>query len=128
METVLNSLVQGSADSAMVMKQYLYYDVTRLFAMPEIKTFLEDRDNLKKLMTLTKKTDNFYLAKRNLGVDYDPTGAYDFESWKDKFSPEIRTVYENLHKDLLYTDEKQNFDDAIRTFTEINNILKSISE
>ncbi len=104
------------------------YDVTRLFAMPEIKTFLEDRDNLKKLMTLTKKTDDFYLAKRNLGVEYEPKGAYDFESWEDKFSPEIRTVYENLHKDLLYTDEKQNFDDAIRTFTEINNILKSISE
>ena len=87
-----------------------------------------DSDNLRRLMALTKETDHFYLQKRNIGTEYDPTGAYDFGSWRDKFTPEIRSVYENLHKDLLYTDERQDFDKAIMTFSEISALLSKIGE
>ena len=41
---------------------------------------------------------------------------------------QVRETYENLHKELLYTDEQQNFEDAISVFFEINNILKYIGE
>ena len=40
----------------------------------------------------------------------------------------MRSVYENLHKELLYTDEQQNFDDALATFSEISNVLKGVGE
>lgn len=36
--------------------------------------------------------------------------------------------YESLHESLLYTDEKQNFDEAIRTFDAINKILSESGE
>ncbi|MBR5087961.1 MAG: nucleotidyl transferase AbiEii/AbiGii toxin family protein [Ruminiclostridium sp.] len=104
------------------------YDVTRLYTMPEIKAFLEDRNNLKKLLALTKETDTFYLEKRKNAIQYDPKGAYDFDSWKDKFTSEIKTIYEKGLNDLIYNDKKRNFDDVFRTFSEINSILKSISE
>jgi hypothetical protein len=33
-----------------------------------------------------------------------------------------------MHNDLLYTDEKQNFDEALEIFSEINKILARIGE
>ena len=35
---------------------------------------------------------------------------------------------EGLHKTLLYTDEKQDFETAIKVFGEINELLISIGE
>lgn len=104
------------------------YDVTRLFQMDEIRYFLEDKAQLKRLIRLTKETDSFYLGRRNTPVDYDPTGLYDFSSWKQYFDVGIRTTYEHLHENLLYTNEKQNFDTAIETFEQIDQILASIGE
>lgn len=104
------------------------YDVTRLFELQEIKDFLEDKDELKRLIEITKNTDSYYLEKRNINKEYDPTGAYDFESWKHYLDEQIRSTYENLHKDLLYTDEQQNFDDAQSAFSQISEILKNIGE
>ncbi len=104
------------------------YDVARLYVLPEIKEFLSDKKLLKNLITLTKQTDSFYLKKRNISEEYDPLGAYDFISWKHYLDDSVRFIYENLHNTLLYTDEKQNFDDAIAIFEEIDNILKSIEE
>lgn len=104
------------------------YDVTRLFQMDEVRYFLEDKAQLKRLICLTKETDSFYLGRRNTPVDYDPTGLYDFSSWKQYFDVGIRTTYEHLHENLLYTNEKQNFDTAIKTFEQINQILASIGE
>lgn len=104
------------------------YDVTRLFQMDEIRYFLEDKAQLKRLIRLTKETDSFYLGRRNTPVDYDPTGLYDFSSWKQYFDAGIRTTYEHLHENLLYTNEKQNFDTAIETFEQIDQILASIGE
>ena len=104
------------------------YDVTRLFELQEIKDFLEDKDELKRLIEITKNTDSYYLEKRNISKDYDPTGAYDFASWKHYLDEQIRSTYENLHKDLLYTYEQQNFEDALNAFSKINDILEYIGE
>ena len=104
------------------------YDVTRLFSLSEIQAFLANKDELKRLIEITKQTDSYYLEKRNISQEYNPTGAYDFDSWKHHLNDSIRSTYENLHKELLYTDEQQNFDDAINTFSEISNILENIGE
>lgn len=104
------------------------YDVARLFALPEIKAFFDDQDELKRLIRLTKDTDFYYLEKRSISQEYDPTGAYDFDAWKHHLTDRVRSIYESLHKELLYTDEKQNFDDALSAFAEINEILKRIDE
>lgn len=104
------------------------YDVTRLFELQEIKDFLEDKDELKRLIEITKDTDSYYLEKRNISKEYDPTGAYDFDSWENYLDEQIRSTYENLHKDLLYTDQQQNFDDALSAFNQISEILKNIGE
>ena len=104
------------------------YDVTRLFGLPEIKTFLDDKAELKRLIRVTKDTDSFYLEKRGISKEYDPTGAYDFDAWKHYLNTQVGSTYENLHKELLYTDEQQNFEDALKAFAEINEILKDINE
>lgn len=104
------------------------YDVTRLFELQEIKDFLEDKDELKRLIEITKNTDSYYLKKRNISKEYDPTGAYDFDSWRHHLNEQVRSTYENLHKDLLYTNEQQSFDNALNAFSKIDGILKLIGE
>lgn len=104
------------------------YDVTRLYQMPEIQTFLADTDELKRLVQLTKETDSFYIGRRNISAEYDPTGPYDFPAWQHHFDASIRSTYESLHETLLYTDEKQDFDCAIKTFSQVNAILTAIGE
>lgn len=104
------------------------YDVVRLFKLPEIQNFLCNKGELKRLLQVTKETDSYYLKKRGIPKEYNPKGTYDFDSWKSKFTPQIRSRYETLHKDLLYTDEQQNFDDALYTFYELNKIFEEIGE
>lgn len=104
------------------------YDVHKLYCLPEIKNFLSDTNELKRLIQLTKDTDSFYLTKRNISKDYNPCGLYDLNSWKHYFDDEIRKIYESLHEDLLYTDEKQNFSEAIASFEAINTVLCNIGE
>ena len=104
------------------------YDVAKLFSLPEIQAFLDDKDELKRLINITKQTDSYYLEKRNISQEYNPTAAYDFDSWKHYFNDEVCSTYENLHKELLYTDEQQNFEDAMSAFSKINNIFESIGE
>lgn len=104
------------------------YDVTRLFMLPEIGEFLGDKAELKRLIQATKETDSYYLEKRGITKEYNPKGAYDFDSWKQYFTSQIRSRYETLHKDLLYTDEQQKFDDALYAFSEINKIFTEIGE
>ena len=79
-------------------------------------------------ISITKETDSYYFAKRNISKEYDPTGAYDFNTWKQHLTHSARSIYERLHIDLLYTDEKQSFDDALKAFEEIDEILQSIGE
>ncbi len=53
---------------------------------------------------------------------------YDFNVWKQLMNENIRKRYESLHKDLLFTDVKQNFDEAILVLDKINSIFKEINE
>lgn len=96
--------------------------------MENIREFLANKDELKRLLQLTKKTDSFYLNKRNLGVEYNSMGPYDFNSWKDKLNKEIKSIYEELHLTLLYRREKVYFDDAIKSLEHINSVFIEIGE
>lgn len=104
------------------------YDVVRLFSLPEIKTFLDNKGELKRLVEITKQTDTYYLEKRHVSKEYNPIEAYDFDSWKHYLTEKIRSIYENLYEEFLYTNEPQNFDEALHVFSEISEILKSIGE
>ena len=104
------------------------YDITRLYGLSEIQSFLNDKDELKRLMQVTKDTDSFYLSRRGIADEYDPRGAYDFPAWKHYMTESVRMNYETLHKKLLYTTEKQSFDTAVRVFEEISQILKDVGE
>ena len=96
------------------------YDVTRLFELDEIKVFLDNGEEVKRLLQLTKNTDSAYLEKRNIPKEYNPLGAYNFEAWRDRFDTRIKDIYEQLHKSLLYTNEKQDFNKAVSAFEKIN--------
>lgn len=104
------------------------YDVHRLYLLPEIKAFLADTAELKRLIQFTKDTDSFYLTKRNISKEYNPCGLYDFDGWKHYFTEDIRKIYESLHENLLYTNEKQVFDEAVESFKAINEIFNNINE
>lgn len=104
------------------------YDVVRLYQLEEIQEFLKNKKDLKGIVQLTKNTDTFYLEKRNIPKEYNPKDPYEFDLWKDKFDQDIKRRYETLHKDLLYTDEKQDFSCALKTFSIIDEILKTIDE
>ena len=104
------------------------YDVTVLFDRPDIQMFLSRQDELKKLIRKTKETDRFYLEKRNVPAEYNPAEAYDFTAWEKYFDSGIRSRYESLHEDLLYTNEKQEFDKAIDTFRKISRLFEEIGE
>lgn len=104
------------------------YDVVRLFKLPNIQDFLLNKSELKRLIQVTKETDSYYLEKREIPKEYNPKGAYCFNSWREQFTPEIRSRYETLHKDLLYTDEQQDFDDVLNTFEVLNQIFLEIGE
>lgn len=104
------------------------YDVAKLFEMDEIQAFLAQRDELKYLVQKTKETDSFYLEKRGISEEYDPTGRYNFAGWRHHFNDEIRAHYESLHEDLLYEKEKQDFNKSIKTFEKIDDIFNGIGE
>lgn len=104
------------------------YDVVRLFEMPEIQMFLDNKEELKRIVALTKDTDSYYLEKRDVSKEYNPKGEYDFDSWRRYFDKQVCIIYENLHKELLYTNQSQGFDKAIDTFSRINKILQEIDE
>ena len=104
------------------------YDVTKLYELKEIQKFLKDKTELKRIIKLTKQTDAFYLTKRNISKEYNPLCQYDFDSFSQYFTNEIKDIYENMHNNLLYTNEKQSFEKALETFERINLILKEIEE
>lgn len=104
------------------------YDVTMLFPRDEIQKFLLHTEELKRLLQITKKSDRFYLEQRSGSGGYDPCERYDFSSWRGAFDELTRRKYESLHNDLLYTDESQNFHDALATFEHIDRIFSKIVE
>lgn len=56
------------------------YDVKRLYSLPEMQCFLDNRAELKHLIQMTKDTDSFYLGKRNISKEYNPAETYSFEN------------------------------------------------
>lgn len=113
---------------SLVEKSRHIYDVVRLYQMPEIKEFLRKKEELKRILALTKNTDSYYLEKREINVNYNPVGNYDFSSWQNKFDDNVRKKYELLHIGLLFTDEKQDFDLAIKTFMDIDKIFAEVEK
>lgn len=104
------------------------YDIVKLYQMSEIRDFMNSQEKLKEIIELTKQTDSIYLEKRNIPKEYNPLGEYAFETWSDRFTKDIKSSYENLHKTLLYTDEKQDFNKAFDIFNDMNHRLKEMNE
>ena len=95
----------------------------------DIRDFLDDTAELKRIIKLTKNTDIEYLEKRAAAKEYDPLGEFAYGTWKDILAdPEIRKRYESLHTDLLYTSEKQSFSDALEALEQVARILSEIGE
>ncbi len=104
------------------------YDVVQLMKMDEIKSFLDNSDELKSLIQKTKETDSYYIDHTSMGTDYDPSGAYAFDKWEKHFDDNIKKRYESLHTDLLYTNIRQDFTDAVAAFRDIDQRFKAIGE
>ena len=112
----------------LVQKMRHVYDVAMLFPREEIQAFLSDQGELKRLLQLTKKSDSFYLQKRSISGNYNPCAVYDFPSWRAYFDKNARDVYESLHKTLLYTNEPQDFRQAIDIFDQISRVFADLGE
>ncbi len=105
------------------------YDVVKLYKREEIQSFLGKKNELKAILHKVKETDSFYLEKRRLNFVYDSRGAYSFSSWRDAFeSSNVRESYGKLPEELLYKNSKVNFEDAVRTFENLDEIFKEIGE
>lgn len=102
------------------------YDVVKLFQMNEIKTILADDQSLKRIISVTKKSDYLYFEKREVPKEYDPTGKYHFSSWEYCLNDEVKSNYEMLHKELLFTNEKQDMSIAISVLKEISRIFDKL--
>lgn len=76
-------------------------------------------------MIIIKK---IYLEKRDIPEDYNPLGNYGFDIWKNRFNDEIKANYELLHKTLLYSNEKQDWEEVKKVFEEIDKTLEIIDE
>lgn len=105
------------------------YDIKKLMERTDIRDFLDNIDELKRIIQLTKNTDIEYLEKRSAAKEYNPLNEFSYGTWKIFLEdPEIGKRYERLHTDLLYTSEKQSFSDALEAFEQINQILSKIGE
>lgn len=105
------------------------YDVFKLWNHKEIKDFVADKNRFKQLSQLIKSTDAEYLSgKRECNV-YIPNGNFDYELWRSNLDNQIlRENYERLHKELLYTDEKQKLSEALNVLEEIGNLFVESGE
>lgn len=104
------------------------YDVIQLYKMKEIKDFINDKERLKKLVKKIKETDSFYLEKRNKSSMYNPLEKYNFNLWKRNLTDDVKRSYESLHENLVYGNEKQDFEEAIETFNSIGSLFEDIDE
>lgn len=105
------------------------YDVTMLYQREEIQLFLKTEE-LKQLIRTIKESDGKYLENKKIEVSdsYNLLDKYNFKEWKDYFNDAIKNRYECLHEDLLYTNQKQEFSEAIHIFEKIDSIFEKIGE
>ena len=75
-----------------------------------------------------KETDSFYLEKRNKSSMYNPLEKYNFNLWKRNLTDDVKRSYESLHENLVYGNEKQDFEEAIETFKFIGALFEDIDE
>jgi len=104
------------------------YDVYKLYQLNEIQEFLNDKEQLKKILVLTKNTDSYYMNKRNIAKEYSALGKDEYNSWKYLWNDEIKKAYRKLSVNIQFNHIEPNFDLAIKTFEEINEIFDSIGE
>jgi predicted nucleotidyltransferase component of viral defense system len=126
-------------DKVMAIKRHAYsgtlplkvrhiYDVVQLWKHPEIKTFINDKHQLITVIKETKESDHFYFEKRNFNPQYDAKKPYDFKSWSDRIDKVTIRNYQSLHQDLLFSNQKQQYEEAHQVLTEINDLFQSIGE
>ena len=100
------------------------YDVVQLYKHGEIQGFLQDIEQLRVIIGYAEESSKFYVTKRSLNTEEDLFGLYNFTDWRSKINqPHIRKAYETLHEELLYTDEKQSFNEALKTLEAIDETL-----
>ena len=75
-----------------------------------------------------KETDSFYLEKRNKQSMYNPLEKYNFNLWKKNLTEDVKRRYESLHENLVYGNEKQDFEEAMETFESIGFLFADIDE
>lgn len=109
----------------LIQKTRHIYDVVKLYYNNEIQQLLIDVNRLKAIISLTKEAEMLY---KNYNNNYHPFEKYNFEGWKHHLNNRIKSEYENLHNVLLYEKTKQDFDDAIKIFSIINEVLNNINE
>lgn len=104
------------------------YDVVQLFKNKEIESLLEDVATMKELINYAKEASIEYVNKRDIKEHPSLYEDYNFSEWIHKCdSPDVRRAYENLHEELLYTDEKQSFQEALDVLSEIDIKIDAIN-
>lgn len=122
------SIKRHACAGTLVSKVRHIYDVTRLYSLKEVQDFISNKKELKRLVVLTKETDSYYLNQKNIKIEYNPCEKYEFEKWRDRIRQDVKNEYENLHKTLLYTNVKQEYNEAEKILLNISKILSDIDE
>ena len=122
------SVKRHAIDGNITEKVRHIYDVTKLYKVKEIKEFINDKEILKELVKKIKETDSFYLEKRNKPSMYNPLEKYNFNLWKKNLTEDVKRRYESLHENLVYGNEKQDFEEAMEAFESIGFLFEDIDE
>lgn len=105
------------------------YDIVCLYNREEIVSFVAEKDGFKKLIQLVKATDKEYLNGKRSCEYYHPQEKFNYALWVNKLNDkELRKRYERLHEELLYTNEKQNFDDVLNVMEQIGHAFEAVGE
>ena len=105
------------------------YDIVRLWKRMEVQAFITDAAKFKELVQIVKTTDSEYLDGKRLCLYYHPNEKFNYNNWHDKLNnAELKKRYERLHKDLLYTDEKQKFNAVLIVMEQIAERFNAIGE
>lgn len=104
------------------------YDVCQLSKHPRIKALLQDEELCSIYLLKVKEQSAAYYNKRNIILDYDIEGPYDFVSWKDNLVAQARDGYNKLYDGLIYGGVKLNFDGAVEILGKLGRRLAVIDK